>query len=358
MSDEEVDYLKNYRPDHLYVHPGRTGKYAKLLAEGEELIAELEVSERFRIAVTAFHVDDRDDYGSFYLTKIKLHAKHGWRKDGEIKLNNFGVQRMRDFVSLLSVLELGEAGKARISLDDTKLASIETLLRSDKAAELLTQLSQSDALRKDVYAMAVKRGALIEFEQGIKDGWSEPEWQAFFERNRWIFGLGLQYVFLDAVGPKLEATTTGHSFNRAGKRADGLLRTRAEISQYVLIEIKRADTDLLRHDKPYRPGCWSPSDELSSAVTQVQKTAFDFCRGRFRDLQTDEFGNEVGGSVYAVEPRSFLVVGSLAELRGNDDKIACFELFRKNIRSPEILTFDELLQRATCMVENLALGGG
>ena len=34
-------------------------------------------------------------------------------------------------------------------------------------------------------------------------------------------------------------------------------------------------------------------------------------------------------------------------------KVACFELYRRNIRSPEILTFDELYYRASRIVENL-----
>jgi len=49
-----------------------------------------------------------------------------------------------------------------------------------------------------------------------------------------------------------------------------------------------------------------------------------------------------------------LVVGNTSELKGNDDKIACFELYRRNIRSPEILTFDELLYRARYIVENIS----
>ena len=41
------------------------------------------------------------------------------------------------------------------------------------------------------------------------------------------------FVFLDKVGKKLEAGTTGSTFDRPGKRADGLMLTRAEVSQYV-----------------------------------------------------------------------------------------------------------------------------
>ena len=129
--------------------------------------------------------------------------------------------------------------------------------------------------------------------------------------------------------------------------------TRAEVSQYVLVEIKKNDTDLLQ-GVAYRSGCWGVSEELSNAVTQTQKTVFDFTRRRFRDHLKDGYGNDTGQTVYAVEPRSFLVVGNLSQLAGNDDKIACFELFRRNTKAPEILTFDELFHRARCIVENIS----
>ena len=166
-------------------------------------------------------------------------------------------------------------------------------------------------------------------------------------------GHGLNYVFLDKVSKKLETQTTGSAFDRPGKRADGLMLTRAEVSQYVLVEIKKNTTELLKNSA-YRHGCWGVSDEVSDAVTQTQKTTFEFARDRFRDDQKDEIGNSTGRVVYAIEPKSFVVVGNLAQLGGNDDKIACFELYRKNIRSPEIVTFDELFYRASCIVENIS----
>lgn len=61
-----------------------------------------------------------------------------------------------------------------------------------------------------------------------------------------------------------------------------------------------------------------------------------------------------GEVAYAIEPRCYLVVGNLARLQGNDDKVTCFELYRRNIRSPEILTFDELFYRAGCIVDNIS----
>ena len=64
------------------------------------------------------------------------------------------------------------------------------------------------------------------------------------------------------------------------------------------------------------------SEEVSGAVSQIQKTAFEFARDRFRDDMRDEIGNSTGSVVYSIESRSFLVVGNLAQLDGNDDKIA------------------------------------
>lgn len=131
------------------------------------------------------------------------------------------------------------------------------------------------------------------------------------------------------------------------------MRTRAEVSQYVLVEIKKSNTELLQ-SATYRAGCWAASNELSDAVTQVQKTVFEFAQDRFREPLRDAFGDDLGIEVYAVEPRSYLVIGDLSEIANNQDKIVCFELYRRNIRAPEILTFDELYQRARCAVENIS----
>ncbi|WP_352612205.1 MULTISPECIES: Shedu anti-phage system protein SduA domain-containing protein [unclassified Mesorhizobium] len=57
-----------------------------------------------------------------------------------------------------------------------------------------------------------------------------------------------------------------------------------------------------------------------------------------------------------IEPRSCLVIGSLAEFqfdRGtNLPKFRSFELHRRHTNRPEIVTFDELLERARFIVEH------
>ena len=120
---------------------------------------------------------------------------------------------------------------------------------------------------------------------------------------------------------------------------------RAYVRQFVLIEIKASKTALLQ-SKDYRSGVWGVSSEVSNAVSQAQKTSHEFTRKYLRAQLKDSKGYDLPEIAYAVEPRSYLVVGNTDELKGNDDKIISFELYRKNVQSPEILTFDELYFRS------------
>ncbi|MBO6538003.1 MAG: DUF4263 domain-containing protein [Rhizobiaceae bacterium] len=57
-------------------------------------------------------------------------------------------------------------------------------------------------------------------------------------------------------------------------------------------------------------------------------------------------GRSGADSQHQFQPRSFLVIGNLGELDSpngaNKDKFRSFELFRRSLRTPEVITFDEL----------------
>ena len=63
-----------------------------------------------------------------------------------------------------------------------------------------------------------------------------------------------------------------------------------------------------------------------------------------------------GERLFLYQPRAVLVVGSLGEFQGehgiNDEQYSSFEMFRRNIVNPEIITFDELYERARCIVDS------
>ncbi|MCW2282271.1 hypothetical protein M2323_000222 [Rhodoblastus acidophilus] len=238
---DEVEILANRRPDHLYTNPGATGVYATIAGESEEVIGEIDVTSRCKLAVSAFHVGDRGNFGTFKITKLQHHRTHGWQPAGHVQVNQFQLKQIKEFLSIIASLDLSDAKKTRLSLENLHVGALGTLLSSTKGGALISELAKSPDLHQDIYAVAAKRAALAEFKDMLEaETASEPNWQDFFERNPWIFGHGLNYVFLDKVSKKLEATTTGNTFDRPGKRADGLMLTRAEVSQYVLVEIKKA----------------------------------------------------------------------------------------------------------------------
>lgn len=54
---------------------------------------------------------------------------------------------------------------------------------------------------------------------------------------------------------------------------------------------------------------------------------------------------------FTIQPKGILVVGNLKQLKDDRMRIHSFELFRRNLTNPEILTFDELYERAAFIVE-------
>lgn len=188
-------------------------------------------------------------------------------------------------------------------------------------------------------------------ENNITKHGEEPAWQGFFEKNKWIFGLALDYFFNEPVSKdKLEVISRGSTFLQHGKRPDGLLASVGLIRSLCFVEIKTPRKPLL--GGKYREEVWPPSKDLSSAVAQSQKTVYQSIRElheRFK-ITSDE-GAEEGNPIYTVYPRSYIVIGDRREFfdsKGADKSkmIASFELYRRDLARPEVITFDELFERA------------
>jgi hypothetical protein len=195
-------------------------------------------------------------------------------------------------------------------------------------------------------------------ERANDKGGAEDVWQHFFERNTWIFGYGLNYVFNSALDDaKLEQAVKGYDITGAGKRVDAPLKTHGLISALSFGEIKTHKAPLLKQvASPYRKECWQISDELAGGIAQIQRSvqvSLGSIRSRL-DVK-DPDGTPTGESVFLYQPRSFLVIGSLAEFQTangiNEEKYSSFELFRRHTAAPEIITFDEPYERARFIVE-------
>ena len=117
-------------------------------------------------------------------------------------------------------------------------------------------------------------------------------------------------------------------------------------------------TALLKKVKaPYRPESWQVSDELIGAIAQVQRTVQKSVSHISTKTEIkDERGNPTGERVFLYSPKAFIVIGSLAEFETehgiNEDQYSSFEMFRQGLTRIEIITFDELYQRALNIVKH------
>jgi len=255
----------------------------------------------------------------------------------------------------------GDSAKlAEVLVHETKpvlLQAVRTALGGTLSNEDITILAN----RK---AAVNKFGHLLDDQQFFDDELkrsgrtSEAFWQQFFEENSWIFGYGLSLVTYESLGDgKLERITTGANvFVGGGKRIDAIMKTRAVIGSLLFCEIKRHDTNLL--DKvPYRrPDIFQPSKELTGGTAQLQKTvrkALRNMRGQIDRLTAND-GSATGVDFSTTRPHQVLLIGNLKEFRGshgaNGEMMESFELYRKSLIDVNVMTYDELYERARFLV--------
>lgn len=271
------------------------------------------------------------------------------------------ISALMEFLSGITKLEIPHDQKFNRDFKDLSLVHLpdaDARKVLEQNPELVAEFARSEITSEDVVALAYRRQELATFRKMLdQDDLSESDWQGFFERNQWIFGYGLAYVFTTGLdGKKLQASIRGASVTKPGKEPDGVMKTRAAISALCLVEIKKSSTKLLKTGT-YRSGTWAPTSELSGAVAQSQENV----RAALDELDTDhafvdENGNPTGEHIMTVHPRSFLIIGNLTEFKNehgiNVARYRSFEDFRRNLHQPEILTFDELFERASFIVEN------
>nr|WP_319514735.1 Shedu immune nuclease family protein [uncultured Cohaesibacter sp.] len=314
--------------------------------------------ERFQIVAKVYE----DDRKFAVLTIQKFWAKGGPSKDEHF---SFVGQEITSILNIANVAKnMSLYGTRSFQLSEKQIASLSMTdpeLREALSGKesLIAAIAKEDVTEQDIIALGYRRKQLEKFRSLLDDpdqGSDERIWQKFFEQNKWIFGYGLSFISVDSLEDrKLEQLVSGFDLAGKGKRADAVLKTQAIINSLCFAEIKHNGTKLLA-DKPYRSGVWQPSPELSGAVAQCQVTvsrAMEKLQGRF--IVEDDNGDPTGEITHTYSPRSFLVIGNLKEFTSgagvNDQKQRSFELFRRSISTPEIITFDELYHRAKFIVD-------
>lgn len=182
------------------------------------------------------------------------------------------------------------------------------------------------------------------FKNMLQQDLTEAEWQHFFEENTWIFGYGLRYQFLETI--QSQPDYGGRSVSgRGGQRGDFLTSTIAETQYTCLVEIKKPSSALLQNNE-YRNGAWGIGKELSGAISQIQVNCAQW---EIEDSRSSH-NREKLGSTLTIMPKGIVVIGNTDQL-DTLDKRNSFERFRRELHNPDIITYDELYERAKYIVE-------
>ena len=280
------------------------------------------------------------------------------------------ITTLLEFIANIRTMAFPSSGTVNITDKELRrlvLSKLQAQNLVENNEEFFAEIVSSSITKRDVVAVAYRKKQLESFRSLLEDPAyfdrakeqnqcnDEALWQKFFEKNPWIFGYGLNYIYLDTLDDKkLEQVVQGHHVGAHGKRVDGLMKSKGVISSLCFIEIKTHKTPLLSN-RSYRAGCWPPSTELTGAVSQVQGTvasAMDTIRGKLEINDSD--GYPTGEEAYNYSPKAYLVVGNLGTFTSdqgvNQEQFRSFELFRRNTHNPEIIAFDELYERAKFIV--------
>lgn len=181
----------------------------------------------------------------------------------------------------------------------------------------------------------------------IKEQGEEVIWHHFLKANEWVIGLNIDIKFIRDL---LSKQKVGHEDSKGvGSPEVDLLG----ISYFTtLIELKTSRTKIFKPEKTSksRANTWDFSNDFIEAYSQVLAQRSEISESK---EIVDEGGNIIDTKKNRIlDPKAVLIIGNRNEefphirLSDFDNKSDSFERLRRDNRNIEIVTFDELFERA------------
>jgi len=268
-------------------------------------------------------------------------------------------ERLLSFLSQIKFVDLSNEENFQIEDISTKAGPKAIIDASDRGIvnriRDMSEEQRSGVLRvlqqsltpEEINILLGRKQGLAEYEEHMNlMDWSEAQWQEFFDREQWVFGYGLDYRMMRQFDR--EMTVGGGGTDNKNKPVIDFLMSFTDYT--VLVEIKTPDTSIFSPSKRGRAGTWEFSRDFMSAISQVIEQKAEW----LSFAQTGEHYNKAGNVLEARtrNAKTILVIGSRDQFsRSGNARDASimrdtFELFRRENRSIDIVTFDELLERA------------
>lgn len=323
--------------------------------------------EKRKTQVTALVTQDDQNIRRVSLQTYQSRAGdwiQGYEKE-EFTFRKEEIERLLAFLHQIKFVDLSnkenfqiedisqQAGPKAI-IDASERGIVEGVRRMDQAQRTsLLEALRGSLSSDEINLLLGRKQGLQEFASHLSaDDWAEANWQEFFGREQWVFGYGLDYRIMRQFGREMVVGTGGGTDNRNKPIVDFL----GTFTDYtVLVEIKLPGTKIFKQSKQGRSGTWEFSADFTRAVSQIIQQKAEWTSF----AQSGDHWNKDGDRLAARtrNAKSILVIGSRKEFSSNtrESQIMSdtFELFRQESRSIDILTFDELFERAEFIVRHL-----
>ena len=250
------------------------------------------------------------------------------------------------------------------------IAEFETQTEKQKVEDIKTLINKSDIKENDIRSILFEKRkhnlkaflfllknivgqgkTSIDYyrEKYSVQAGEEAIWHHFLKNNDWILGLNVDIKFIRDFYNEQKIGI--ENSNGSGSPKTDLLG----ISDFTtLVELKHSETKIFKKEKnKARANTWDFTSDFIEGVSQClgQKFALD------RSYKTKDFINEKGimldkNQTLTIDPKTVFIIGNRKiefphNLESdNHTKSQTFEMFRRNNRNIDILTYDELFERA------------
>jgi Domain of unknown function (DUF4263) len=370
MPPTEDTVISNSKLYHLYNHKFKDGRFFQVVFSDEN---QTHIKLASRTLLKIVYIKEKDDIEGFEIVKLTY-----GKETERVKLSKFNFQQLRIFLEFINSIDLKGVVERKINLapdsfdllDQKTRQKVATLLSGEEGGEMIRDfLNKGVITNKDLVNTGYRKLQLEQFRKllyendlvnyknsiGKPNTKDETAWQFFFLQNKWIFGYGLDYKFQGILQKEFHASDTNAS-GKEGVISDYLLGDKRFTT---FVELKLPSTEIFAEDRN-RAKSWRLSNKLIEAYSQIleQKASGQIKIETTRGLVNDEY-QEI--TQHSFDSKTILLIGTWQQIENDPEgikriKAKTFELFRRDSRNIEIITYDELYERAEFIVKNSGNG--
>jgi len=375
-NNTEENIIWNSYTEHLYINKYSWKKFWNITFEEQDF----DLSKRVRITLV---IDPSWELENFKLKKIKQKKWWKWESDQEISFSTFSIKKITSFLNFL-VENISKIEPWKIELSEIATTEKVTkdqltkFLETEEGREIVKEVLDKKTTKEDIINFWYRKEQLKIFNElldwnlnieefrdtEIKENkkiieryWltenskKEKIWQYFFEKNEWIFWYGLDYRFMWILQREIWLNPPT-AWWKDEVKWDYLIWD----NKYVhFVEIKLPDTPLF-WNKRNRANSWELSKDLFDSKSQIlEQKAWWLTRFNQNHWETDLNWEKIDWKAY--DSKTILIIWNLDKevqiesiFKDRQIKEKTFELFRNDSKSIEIITYDELCNRANFIV--------